>query len=957
MNISASIHIHQRAKQWQATVSQAGAHCRMLVLCLLASFATLTAWADPQTKYTDERPLIITGESDVPPYEYISSNGTPTGHNVELLDYILNEMKIPHVFKLTEWNKATILFEHHEADLIITPSGIYETAPYYNSRNNLTYYRFMVATRVGNPTLTQTEQLKSAKGIVVRINDKTIPNLLNTEKDSLQIAEATVKDALIGVYTNKYNYFIWAEEPMKWKIRELSLTSDFTLSEINIPAKESTFAGYDQELIDQIDDLYARMEQHGQLAFIHDKWLHPERIHNNAPLIAVFITLAILGLAFILFFINRMIRRQLANVKLKATDAEAMMRQALSMGNFFVTEYDIKNKRFTNRHGSILPKKGMTREQFYTCLKDRTREDILKVFQPLIQGEKDFANFDTYYNVGTAEAPKWAYLSGVFFAERDEHGQTRYIVDVLRDMTKEHEEEKQDQELAAKYIKMFDSTLTAMSFYDKNGRLLDLNQNMRTLCEFDKMGEAAFRNSSLFDSPMIKGDLDPARRDNFHVCQHMLYPELGIDKYIEVRINPTYINDSLQYYVISSRDVTAERTMYLEQHRQNEELCKAEEQINNSEQKLRYLLENSNMWVWRSSLKEKRISLSRSLQKDEYSLSFKDYLACIDDQYLPEALEHYGHMEGTANAINAIYLFKHTPANPNPHWCASNGMPIYDANGNVTGHFGIVRDVTELMEAQMSLKRETARAEDSGKLKSVFLANMTHEIRTPLNAIVGFSDLLQMIDTTEERNEFIRIIRNNCDMLIRLINDIIEASTMNQGPLSIEPTDIDFAVAFNDVCQTLAQRVQEPGVEFIADSPYPTFRTHLDKGRMQQVITNFTTNAVKYTHQGHIKVGYRYLSFEELQQLVDDPQVKSQKSPFSGIYMYCEDTGAGIPKDKQGAVFERFVKLNDFVQGTGLGLSICKSISDRCCGRIGVMSEGEGKGSTFWIWIPCYQLQ
>ena len=170
-------------------------------------------------------------------------------------------------------------------------------------------------------------------------------------------------------------------------------------------------------------------------------------------------------------------------------------------------------------------------------------------------------------------------------------------------------------------------------------------------------------------------------------------------------------------------------------------------------------------------------------------------------------------------------------------------------------------------------------------------------------------------------------------MLIRLIDDIIEASNMSHGSIAIEPTDVDFAVVFNDICQTLSQRVQEPGVSFIADSPYDSFPTRLDKGRMQQGITNFTTNAVKYTREGHIRVGYRY----------ED----------GGILMYCEDTGAGIPKEKQAAVFERFVKLNEFVQGTGLGLAICKSIAKRCNGKIGVNSEGEGKGSTFWIWIPC----
>jgi signal transduction histidine kinase len=101
---------------------------------------------------------------------------------------------------------------------------------------------------------------------------------------------------------------------------------------------------------------------------------------------------------------------------------------------------------------------------------------------------------------------------------------------------------------------------------------------------------------------------------------------------------------------------------------------------------------------------------------------------------------------------------------------------------------------------------------------------------------------------------------------------------------------------------------------------------------MQQVLTNFVTNAVKNTTEGHIKVGYH---------LEDDRY----------LYVYCEDTGSGIPKEKQDAIFERFVKLNEFVQGTGLGLSICKNIIMRCGGKIGVDSE-EGKGATFWFSIP-----
>lgn len=274
-------------------------------------------------------------------------------------------------------------------------------------------------------------------------------------------------------------------------------------------------------------------------------------------------------------------------------------------------------------------------------------------------------------------------------------------------------------------------------------------------------------------------------------------------------------------------------------------------------------------------------------------------------------------------------------------WQAFTSTPVFDNEGNFIGQFGLTRNVTRLMEAQEQLKRETAYADESGKLKSLFLANMTHEIRTPLNAIVGFSGLLQFVDEGDERREFIRIIRNNCDMLLRLINDILEASNMGQA-LSIEPEDIDFAVVFEDICPTLAQRVQEPDVEFQKDNPYSSFRTCIDKGRLQQVYTNFVTNAVKYTTKGHIRIGYRAESRKtetgELQ---------------TGLYIYCEDTGTGIPKSKQHSVFERFVKLNDTVQGTGLGLSICKMIAERCGGTIGVESEGHGHGSTFWMWIPC----
>ena len=244
------------------------------------------------------------------------------------------------------------------------------------------------------------------------------------------------------------------------------------------------------------------------------------------------------------------------------------------------------------------------------------------------------------------------------------------------------------------------------------------------------------------------------------------------------------------------------------------------------------------------------------------------------------------------------------------------------------------------MRKQEQLKRETERAKDSGRQKSVFLANMTHEIRTPLNAIVGCSDLLQTMEQPEEKRELIRIIHNNCDMLLRLINDILVLSSVDAAGLELIPERVDFSKEFDVICQSLAQRIEEPGVEVQKENPLPSLILDIDNGRIQQVITNFVTNAVKNTHQGHIRVGYKV-----------EQEHEETNIGMNSLYVYCEDTGSGIPQEAQTRIFERFVKLNDFVQGTGLGLSICKAIIEKCGGEIGVESD-MGKGSTFWFRIP-----
>ena len=356
------------------------------------------------------------------------------------------------------------------------------------------------------------------------------------------------------------------------------------------------------------------------------------------------------------------------------------------------------------------------------------------------------------------------------------------------------------------------------------------------------------------------------------------------------------------------------------------------ERVNQYESNLRYLLEENKMRVWRSSLQDQTVTYFKDLHTYDLKISFDDFMSKVQTQV--DSQEYHDVLRGKTeqqihkSVVPVMNLFV---MDNKIHWYAINSMPEYDEKGQMTGYFGLIRDITLFMDKQDKLKEETLKANESGRQKSVFLANMTHEIRTPLNAIVGFCDLLQAIDDKEEKMEFTRIIRKNCNLLLQLINDILDISAIDSNGQLVHPRPTDFAQDFNDMCLSLRQRVDNPKVQFVAENPYETLPAVIDSARIQQVVTNFVTNAVKYTEEGFIKVGYNIMK--------------------DGLYIYCSDTGCGIPKEKCQTIFGRFVKLNDFVQGTGLGLSICKTISEQCNGKIGVDSE-VGKGSTFWIWVP-----
>lgn len=235
-------------------------------------------------------------------------------------------------------------------------------------------------------------------------------------------------------------------------------------------------------------------------------------------------------------------------------------------------------------------------------------------------------------------------------------------------------------------------------------------------------------------------------------------------------------------------------------------------------------------------------------------------------------------------------------------------------------------------KTELELREAKIQAEQSDKLKSAFLANMSHEIRTPLNAIIGFSDLLMNTDELEDREDYMRIINNNNELLLKLIGDILDLSKIESGAIELKYEEFDLSYYFDDMSTSMKQRATKPGVELRDLNPYGECIVRLDRNRIAQIMTNYVTNAIKYTPNGFIEMGY---------EAVD-----------KGVRFYVKDTGIGIADEKKCKVFQRFEKLDEFAQGTGLGLSICKAIAESMGGSVGFEST-YNQGSLFWAILPC----
>ena len=471
-----------------------------------------------------------------------------------------------------------------------------------------------------------------------------------------------------------------------------------------------------------------------------------------------------------------------------------------------------------------------------------------------------------------------------------------------------------------------------IELYDKDGYLVDMNDKELEIFGLADMKEAL--GVSLFENPNIPEDVKEKLRARENVDFSINYDFSKIDRYVTSR-RKDVIN--LQTKVALLYDSQNQFSNYLFINIDTTETTSAYTKIQEFE----------HLFLLIGDYAKVGFAHFNVMTRDGYAQdTWYRNLGEKENTPMPQVIGVYSHVhpedcavlkhfvgqvkEGKATSLSKEVRIDR--GNGKYSWTSINVMVRdYRPQDGVIEMLCINYDITPLKETEQKLIIARDKAEELDRLKSAFLANMSHEIRTPLNSIVGFSSLLAETDDREERQEYIKIVETNNELLLQLVSDILDLSKIESGTFDFVRSDLDVNESCMKIIKSMEMKVPET-VDLVFEKYMPDCHIYTDKNRFMQVITNFINNALKFTKQGTIALGYE------------------QTAPHE-IKFYVRDTGVGIPKEKIDSIFERFVKLNTFVQGTGLGLSICKSLVSQMGGKIGVEST-EGEGSCFWFTHP-----
>lgn len=874
-------------------------------------------------RYTKNHPLIIAMDWAMPPFSYVNDNGEPDGMFVEIVRQIFSHFRIAHEIRMMPQSELLNQFNAGNIHLIIN----LENMP---RKPHIRCGQFVVATykesslRLADTPMLHSIMLLNHRDTLLVNNDSYSRHYL---KDFFKgelpfnIKAIDYGKAISAVIHGKAKYFVWDETALRFAVNKYGVADKVKIERVDVPSSGMHFFSRDTLLLHELDLTLKQMQATNQYQRICLRWIGEVKVESKS-LSSQVLLLAMLIIAIIIVFIL-LLRSTMTNTFKR--EFTTISKLGMEIGHCQLLSINIRKQWVHNVSGDFLPSDGLSYSDFLTLIHPDDRHMVADAKNSIDGGAYYMPAIRLRMQRHGANPVEWRNMV-VNAAIKMQHGKPVRVYLVMNDNTDSIMEEHRLIRTQKEYSSITDMSDVGRVYFDRNGRMQHCNNAYVAFFDKGGLGKAAafLQEKSLaelcviFNGIILEDDMDT------WFCTLIDIPELNLKEAAEIRLRTLY-DDNLccNGFIMALHDKTAVKAVVLDNKAADMDIDQIQKALHKFQSEVSFIMQRNKMYTFQWEVGGNSIELSEGSPYGR-RIKFTDYVEHLqesDGQEILAALRDP--RKYITQPIHIVRQLKGASKDDNDKWYDTYITPDYDVDGRYKGVFGIRCDITEFMETQNRLREETEKAIDSGKQKALFLQSMTHELRTPLNAINGFAEIMSFLTTDEEKKEYVNIMAHNCTMLISLIDNILQISTIDTEGLKLRKKQVDFAKAFRERAGDLKKYISTPDVDYRISTPMQSLVIKVDAERILQILDIFVNNASKFTHSGFIHVGFRY--------------------SHDILTVYCRDTGCGIPQSKQEEIFRRFTKLDEFVQGAGLGLPLAKTIANLMGATIDLYSrENEG---------------
>ena len=920
-----------------------------LLFVAFLSLTTMAAKSDSTRVYTEQNPLVYEDAWDLWPYAFFNDNGEPDGFNIDLIRLIMKELNIPYIIRLRPQQQAFEDLRDRKSDLMLGLAvGFHDQYGLYGN-NAITLFTQSVAAPKGKPTDIKTFRDLGKEGIKVIVNPNSMSYHLMIDYgwEENAIPSSDLREVIQQVSAHEDGQIVWNTLSLKWLMNRYHI-DNLQLTPVNMPHGEYKFMSNDQQLLDRLDEAYTKLYTADKITPLQDKWFYPERLKPETPQ-WIWYALGI-ALLLIVFASAYAISYRIQSNKLNRQNLMRNRRLALILqtSQVRIWTYDIVKDQFAwcNDNGQVAYTYSM--EEFSQRYSPEDSARLKAALNRLAKGTKNNKEEELTLSlrakdVEGGDTDLRDYYIVLSVLRRDKEGKPRVIIGTKKDVTKESQHKRDENDRALRYWSIFYTPIVGIMYFDKEGKIVNINPKACEMfrCEAE---EIIAEKASIRDILGI-GDMSLESLDGFYATHIIDLDKIPDEErtiksikakgklYNEFKLMTVY-DDSEELLGIFAfaRDITTLVSGFDQEQERQREINEVTGVLDHYGNAIDTTIGDTDIRLIRYSPGSHTLTIYNGTDKIQHRLTQTRCMALVGENSKRAAMRLLTDMDDRADKVIEHNIQTALRAKGGKTLTLYFKLkPNYDKDGNVKEYLGLLRDISELMAIEKQMAIETAKVQEVENTKNSFVKNMVQDIKEPMNTVMGYVSQIGEKAPTDNEEELCQGIAQNADYLLHLIDNILYLSRLEARMVDIKKEPCNFAEIFEEQCATGWMKYKNAETRYIVENPYEQLTIDIDAGNLGQAIAQIAANAAQHTKSGVVKARYDYIGRR--------------------LIISIDDTGEGIPAEQLDKIKQE--QPGGAHTTKGLGLAITKELISQMEGTLEIMSE-EGSGTTVYITLPCH---